>query len=265
MKRHRPIVLALASSLVFACGGSVSSSSGTSGSAGSAGSSGSSGRSCTELGCDQGLRIDFSYKQQGTYVVVVNVDGRIATCKATLPLTRDPVTPCDDPSVLLTLVGSMLPVDQQSIGGVYVRSTTARSVIVRVQRDNAVIAEATYAPPPYVTRPGPNGPGCEPAECTQATVTLGARPQAGFPCGSFTCNVGADYCEKASQNGAPSPSYACVIPSGGQASSTGGPLESCSATDCPCIERRAKTSRCAGGATCALVDGNAFVTCSQGG
>jgi hypothetical protein len=50
-------------------------------------------------------------------------------------------------------------------------STTAKTVSVRATRDGKLIGEKTFAPP-YVTSAGPNGPGCEPSQCTLATVAF---------------------------------------------------------------------------------------------
>ncbi len=134
--------------------------------------SSSSGGACSEIGCANGAQIDFSYRERGAYVVEVDVDGTRTTCKATLPLPRDFFTACDREGVLLMLVGSMLPPDQQSIGGLEVQSTTAKVIAVRVTRDGQELARATFDPVPWVTSPGPNGPSCEPKTCTEARLTL---------------------------------------------------------------------------------------------
>ena len=183
MKGHALLAFGSALVVASACGGAttspeLSSSSGSAGasSSGSSGASSSSGSAagssgasaCTALGCGQsGVEIDFSYKQAGTYVFEVTTDDTKATCKATLPLPRQPPTACDRPNVLLTLVGSMLPPDQQSIGGLRILTDSATRVTIRGTRDGTVLGEKTFAPE-YVVTPGPNGPGCEPAECRYA-------------------------------------------------------------------------------------------------
>jgi hypothetical protein len=168
-------VLGVAVLVVAACGGTTTQAPGSSGSSGSsgAGSSGSSGaRACTELGCQNGVTVDFSYTQPGAYVFVVTIDGDITTCKAALPLAQQPPTACDRDAVLLGLVGSMLPAAQQSIGGLILPTTlTAKSVTVKATRDGTLVGEKTFVPP-YVVTPSPNGPGCEPAECKLANVTF---------------------------------------------------------------------------------------------
>ncbi|HVH46655.1 MAG TPA: hypothetical protein VM925_30145, partial [Labilithrix sp.] len=131
-----------------ACGGNTTPQPGSSG---ADLSSSSGGRPCTEIGCDNGVRIDFSYRDPGDYVFEVTVDGTKVTCKATLPLPQQPPDACDGPGVLLGLVGSMLPADQQSIGGLILSATTARSISVHAMRGSTVLGDKTFAPP-YVTR-----------------------------------------------------------------------------------------------------------------
>lgn len=162
------------------CGGGVaapSSSSASSSSGGSSTSSSSSGgaQGCTELGCANGAEVVFSFSGVGAYVVVAVIDGVTTTCKASIPLPREPGTVCDRPGVLLTLSGSMLPVDQQSIGGLHLQDVTAKSLAVKVSRDGQLLGSTEVASIPWVTSPGPNGPGCEPAQCTQAKVPLSTR------------------------------------------------------------------------------------------
>lgn len=123
------------------------------------------------MGCQNGVDIAFSYRDAGAYVFEITIDDVKVTCTATLPLAAEPPVPCDNPDVILSLVGSMLPADQQSIGGLTFASTTAKSVTIRATRDGALLGDKTFAPP-YVTSPGPNGPGCDPESCTLARVTF---------------------------------------------------------------------------------------------
>lgn len=167
---RRAVVVAGTAALAAACGGSTTQSPGSAGSSGTSGASGS-GRACTEIGCENGVRVDFSYRDAGSYVFDVTVDGAKVTCKATLPLPPQPPTACDGPGVLLGLVGSMLPASQQSIGGLILSSTTAKTIAVRATRDGTLLGDKSFTPP-YVTAPGPNGPGCEPNECKLAKVTF---------------------------------------------------------------------------------------------
>lgn len=128
-------------------------------------------KACTTIGCVDGVRVDFSYKEKGSYLVEVTLDDVKTTCKATLPLTNPPPSPCDRDGVYLTLSGSALPADQHSIGGVLVTSTTAKHIVVRVTRDGTVLGtlDRTIT---WVVTPGPNGPECEPKECRSAQMSL---------------------------------------------------------------------------------------------
>ena len=104
-------------------------------------------------------------------MIEVVIDGAKTTCTATLPLPSAPPTPCNHADVLLTLSGSALPAAQHSIGGLLLMTTTAMNVSVRATRDGTALGDKTFAPA-YVTSPGPNGPGCEPAECKLAKATF---------------------------------------------------------------------------------------------
>ena len=73
--------------------------------------------------------------------------------------------------MVLTLSGSALPPEQQSIGGLKLLSTTAKTVTIRATRDGALLGEKTIAVD-YKVSPGPNGPECEPKECRSARSTF---------------------------------------------------------------------------------------------
>lgn len=123
------------------------------------------------MGCVEGVLLDFSYRDKGSYFFDVKVDDVVVTCKATLPLAKDPPLACDRPEAQLGVVGSMLPETGQSIGGLTFPSTTATKITVRVMRDGVELANQTFSPS-YTTSAGPNGPGCEPSSCTLAKETL---------------------------------------------------------------------------------------------
>lgn len=129
-------------------------------------------RGCTEIGCENGVNIDFSFRERGSYVFVVTVDGTKATCRATLPLPKGAVDACDRSEIFLGLVGSELPADQQSIGGLTLpAATNATSITIEGTRDGVSIGQKTFKPA-YDVRPGPNGPDCEPKECKLARTTF---------------------------------------------------------------------------------------------
>lgn len=133
---------------------------------------GVSQRACTELGCENGVNVDFSFRDRGSYVFIVTVDGARTTCRATLPLPRDIFQACDRSEVLLGLVGSQLPPEQQSIEGLRLPAATdANEITIEATRDGIAIGSKTFKPA-YDVRPGPNGPDCEPKECKLARATF---------------------------------------------------------------------------------------------
>jgi hypothetical protein len=129
-------------------------------------------RGCTELGCENGVNVDFTFRERGRYVFVATVDGATTTCRATLPLPKAFFEACDRSEVFLGLVGAQLPADQQSIEGLKLpAATNATSITVEATRDGISIGQKTFKPP-YDVRPGPNGPDCEPKECKLAQTTF---------------------------------------------------------------------------------------------
>lgn len=153
-----------------ACGGAteVSKDAGAPGGGGSSGSGSSGGRPCTEIGCNNGVHIEFSFREPGSYVFDLTLDGAKVTCNAVLPLPRNSGDGCSRNDVVLTRVGSELPLSQQSIGGITLTSSPSK-ITLRAERDGQLLGEATILPA-YVTTPGPNGPGCPPKECKSATA-----------------------------------------------------------------------------------------------
>lgn len=154
---------------VGACGGSTDPTTPSTGSSSSSGSS-APPTGCTAIACDDGLHVDFSFSQKGEYVFDITFDGTKATCKATIPLARDSNSACDRSDVILVRSGSMLPENQQSVGGLTLK-TSAASVTIRAARDGVSLGEKTFAPE-WKVSPGPNGAGCEPKECRQASTTF---------------------------------------------------------------------------------------------
>jgi hypothetical protein len=153
--------------VVVACGSETRSPSSSSSSSGIGG-----GRGCTELGCENGVDVDFVFRDRGSYVFEVTIDGTKTTCRATLPLPKEFFEACDRPEVFLGLVGSQLPAEQQSIEGLKMpAATNATSITISATRDAVPIGSKTFTPA-YDVRPGPNGPDCEPKECKLAKATF---------------------------------------------------------------------------------------------
>ncbi|MFO0675240.1 MAG: hypothetical protein U0169_01820 [Polyangiaceae bacterium] len=130
-----------------------------------------SARACRAMACVDGVDVAFTYRDTGTYVFEVTVDGTKTTCTATLPLVATAKNGCDADGVFLGLVGSELPPRNQSIGGLTLTTTTAKRIAIRGTKDGVVLGDVDVAPP-YRTTPEPNGEGCEPKECKLARMTF---------------------------------------------------------------------------------------------
>lgn len=159
MKTARPfqLLLALLATPILACGGTSESP---------------PAGGCTQIGCEDGLTIEFSAKQPGAYTFDIVADGQTITCNATLPLPpcSSPPTPnCSVAGVSLTESGCALVPSAHSLEGLYFYDMHPKSVEVTVLRDGAEVARQTFAPA-YKTV-APNGVECGPV-CEQATVSL---------------------------------------------------------------------------------------------
>ena len=126
---------------------------------------------CTDMGCEDGLSVDFSLTEPGDYTVEIVADGQTITCSATLPLP-----PCDRggascsaPGVLLMASGCALPASNHSLGGVMLSGAHPETVEVVVSRDGNEERRQSFTP--TYQRVAPNGEACGPI-CNQATVTL---------------------------------------------------------------------------------------------
>lgn len=137
------------------------------------GCDGPSSRSCTEIGCQDGLLVSVAPAEawpHGSYRFVVVHDGTTTICTGALPLpaceTR--ALSCDGEGVEIVESGCALEASQHAFGDIRLSSTPA-SITVTVERDGQPIASQSWTPE-YKTLQ-PNGPGCEPT-CTSATVEL---------------------------------------------------------------------------------------------
>lgn len=129
-------------------------------------------KSCTEIGCVNGLGIDFvrSTWPAGVYEVRLTLDGsQTAQCSATLPFasTTSGGT-CNAPDIQLGTSGQMLPTSQHALTGVHIGGLP-KTVRVEIRRDGS-LQLAQDVTPAYATSQ-PNGPGCEPT-CTNGHLQL---------------------------------------------------------------------------------------------
>ncbi len=134
---------------------------------------GGGGDACTEMGCIDGLTVQFvpALTAKGTYVFDVTVDGTAYSCEATLPL-GDSSTVCGSGNVVsIFLSGSELDPTDQSLPGLHVEGTP-KSVQLQVHRDDTVVAGANLSPEYQTLQP--NGPECEPT-CHSAAVDVSTK------------------------------------------------------------------------------------------
>ena len=129
---------------------------------------------CTEIGCSDGLNINFEVTDPGQWVFVLErvQDGDVqptVTCTATLPIDTGAADGCDDPSVYLTLYGSELPNEEQRISGLMLMSQAPETIDVRVTLDAAEVLSTTLHP--TYEEIAPNGVECGPV-CTTGASEL---------------------------------------------------------------------------------------------
>lgn len=164
----RPSSLAIV--LAVACGGGS-----TPPSANNPTHGGAEPRACTEIGCDNGLMLNFladSGWQPGNYRVVVDVDGQPVSCHGSLPLPACESGggfQCDSPDVRLGESGCALPPEQQGLSDIHLETTSATEVSVTIERDGQLMATTVLKP--SFQRVQPNGPDCPPV-CTTAAINL---------------------------------------------------------------------------------------------
>ena len=126
--------------------------------------------SCTEIGCIDGLTVNFepALMGKGTYTFDVTVDGTAYSCDATIPLEGSS-TVCGKGNVVsIFLSGTELDPSQQSLPGLHVEGTP-KSVQIQVHRDKALAADADLSPTYQEVQP--NGPDCPPT-CHSAAVDV---------------------------------------------------------------------------------------------
>jgi hypothetical protein len=128
---------------------------------------------CTDMGCDDGLSVDFSLTEPGDYSIEVIADGESVTCTGTLPLLpcEQGGVSCSAPHVMLGASGCALSEAEHALGGLIIAGAHPASVEVIVSRDGTELGRQTFSPS-YV-RVAPNGEACGPI-CEQANVELTA-------------------------------------------------------------------------------------------
>lgn len=124
------------------------------------------GTDCDLVGCEQGLSVSFvhPYADAGTYTITITVDSARSTCSVVLPPQEEPGRLCDHDDVGLHLGFADAGPSTRSIIGVGIASTNAKTVAIRVVKDGAELANASFSPA-YVKS------GCN-DQCTSAKKDL---------------------------------------------------------------------------------------------
>jgi hypothetical protein len=133
------------------------------------------GGACTQIGCTDGLQVGLVPSEgwpAGQYVFSIETDGAMQSCSGNLPLL-----PCENGSSLtcqgpaLASIGESgcaLAPSAHGFAGISFQGMP-KNVVVRIERDGAVIADRTLSPT-YVTTQ-PNGPDCGPT-CHSASAQI---------------------------------------------------------------------------------------------
>lgn len=162
------IMLSLGLLTALAACGSESGGGGSAGGGQGGNGSGGNGQggqiACTEIGCNDQLRVDFdkSIARDYTVTVEVNMQTGTADCSAaTFPDTTQPA--------LANLTGAVMGSVMCEATGVTLMIAPATAKLSIASTDGKTTGEIT-ATPAYMDV-APNGPGCPPV-CKQATETM---------------------------------------------------------------------------------------------
>lgn len=127
---------------------------------------------CTEMGCMDGLQINFEPEiiTSGTYVFSATLDGVTETCEYTLPFVEEngEYGTCDGSNMLLTISGMALDASEHSIPEMYIPSNPT-NVSIAITRDGIEIANQSFQP--EYEEFAPNGKECGPV-CSRASLTI---------------------------------------------------------------------------------------------
>ena len=128
------------------------------------------GDACTEIGCIDGLTVNFqpALMGKGTYTFDVTVDGTAYSCDAAIPLAGSSTVCGTGGVVSIFLSGTELDPSEQSLPGLHVEGTP-KSVKIHVERDRDPVADADLSPTYQELQP--NGPDCPPT-CHSAAVDV---------------------------------------------------------------------------------------------
>lgn len=128
---------------------------------------GACSRVCTAVSCGPASVLVLFKKQRklGQYLVEVTVDGERSQCSVEALTIGTKQGECDA-SYLILLAGS------DGLRSLGIARSNAETVTIVVRWNGVFQQEQTFTPNYVVTRPGPNGPGCDPESCTSASHEL---------------------------------------------------------------------------------------------
>ena len=127
---------------------------------------------CTEMGCMDGLQINFTpaLTTAGTYVFTATLDGVTESCQYTIPFVEEngEYGSCDGENLQLTISGTALDESEHSIPEMYIPSSPTDVSIV-ITRDEVEIANQSFQP--EYEEFAPNGKECGPV-CYSTSQTI---------------------------------------------------------------------------------------------
>lgn len=125
---------------------------------------------CTGRACDDGVSVELlPVTEAGTWVIEATVDGAPRSCTIeTSGASGGATQTCTGAELKYLPTG---PGPASAHMALLLRTTTAKVVSVRMTHDGVELAAKTFEPV-YSTVPGPNGPDCEPKQCTVAELSL---------------------------------------------------------------------------------------------
>lgn len=121
---------------------------------------------CTEIGCVDGVALDFSLHEPGDYEITAVAGGETVACTASLPFTGS--ESCTGPG-FVNISGTELPADEQSLEGMWLETIDALDVHLTIVRSGTTVYDQVL-PVTYETF-APNGPDCDPV-CENASIDI---------------------------------------------------------------------------------------------
>ncbi|MDP2314533.1 MAG: hypothetical protein Q8P41_16645 [Pseudomonadota bacterium] len=123
---------------------------------------------CTEIGCADGISLDFRLTEPGDYTVTAVAGGETVACTASLPF--DGTESCTGPGYVV-ISGTELPPADQMLDGMWLETVEATDVHLTIVRSGETVIDEVLAVEYAILEP--NGPECGPTcEFAQVDVSL---------------------------------------------------------------------------------------------